>query len=491
MDEKRKIVDLTGNREEKIAPKNPDNGGNPQNKPGQGKSRRNHKKKFNNHNKDRAEKNGNQTEKTESNAPDKKPNHKKRGRNRGRKMPVQEQKVPAGTENTEDVIETVESETEDISSVTVYTHDPVEEPYDDSMHDEDESDTESKEVPETDAGEQFEVVGIRFRGAGKVYYFSPNGIEFAEGDHAIVETVRGMEFGDVSCGNKKVSGKEVVQPLKPVTRKATDADLKHFQSNCELEESAKPVFLEKAEKNKLDMQLVDVEYTFDNTKLCFYFTAEGRVDFRELVKDLAGVFRTRIELRQIGVRDEARLYGGLGVCGRPFCCKAFLPDFTQVSIKMAKEQNLSLASAKISGTCGRLMCCLKFEEDVYEEENKKMPQPETEIDTPRGKGIVLESSFLSQKVKVKMADDSSIRSFTMDELNGKESEPKKKPEEKKESFRKNKEDRKGSADQEAGTGEPENQVEESTSKNPSNDKNGNHPRRFNRPHKRKPPKQQK
>jgi len=264
--------------------------------------------------------------------------------------------------------------------------------------------------------EQFEVVGIRFRGAGKTYYFSPAGISFADGDHAIVETVRGVEYGDVLMGNRMVSANEVVQPLKPVLRKASEGDTAHYLANRELEEAAKPVFLEKVKKNKLEMQLVDVEYTFDNTKLCFYFTAEGRVDFRELVKDLASVFRTRIELRQIGVRDEARMFGGLGVCGRPFCCKSFLADFVQVSIKMAKEQNLSLASSKISGSCGRLMCCLRYEQDTYERENAAMPRVNSTVDTPKGKATVLESNFLTKKVKVLTADDNTIRFFAPEEV---------------------------------------------------------------------------
>ncbi len=262
----------------------------------------------------------------------------------------------------------------------------------------------------------FEVVGIRFRGAGKTYYFSPGGISFADGDHAIVETVRGVEYGDVLMGNRMVPATEVVQPLKPVLRKATEGDTVHYLANRELEDAAKPVFLEKVRKNKLEMQLVDVEYTFDNTKLCFYFTAEGRVDFRELVKDLASVFRTRIELRQIGVRDEARMCGGLGICGRPFCCKSFLADFAQVSIKMAKEQNLSLSSSKISGSCGRLMCCLRYEQDTYERENAAMPRVNSTVDTPKGKATVLESNFLTKKVKVLTVDDNTIRFFTPDEV---------------------------------------------------------------------------
>lgn len=275
---------------------------------------------------------------------------------------------------------------------------------------------ESVPAEEPAEEERFEVVGIRFRGTGKTYYFSPNGITFVSGEHAIVETVRGMEYGDIVLGNRLVGASEVVQPLKPVVRKATPEDDAHDRSNRALEENAKPVFHEKVKKNKLEMQLVDVEYTFDNSKLCFYFTAEGRVDFRELVKDLASVFRTRIELRQIGVRDEARLFGGLGVCGRPFCCKSFLSDFVQVSIKMAKEQNLSLASAKISGSCGRLMCCLRYEQDTYEREAAALPRVNSIVDTPKGRATVLESNFLTGKIKVSDANDGTIRYFTPEEV---------------------------------------------------------------------------
>ena len=261
-----------------------------------------------------------------------------------------------------------------------------------------------------------EVVGIKFRNGSKIYYFSPLDIKFEKGEHAIVETVRGVEYGEVALGNKMVGESEVVFPLKPVLRKATKEDDERNAENRKLEESARPIWHEKVAKNGLDMQLVDVEYTHDNAKLCFYFTADGRVDFRELVKDLAGVFRTRIELRQIGVRDEAKLFGGLGSCGRPFCCKTFLPDFTQVSIKMAKEQNLSLSSSKISGSCGRLMCCLRFEHDTYEREYATFPKVDTIVDTPKGRGVIVESSFLTGKIKVKMNNDQSIKVFGKSEL---------------------------------------------------------------------------
>ena len=212
--------------------------------------------------------------------------------------------------------------------------------------------------------EPAEVVGVRFKEAGKVYYFDPGELSLHPGEQVIVETVRGLEFGTVAAGNKTVRASEIVGSLKPVVRIATEADVRKNEQNKQLENGAWAVWTENVKKNGLVMQLVDVEYTFDNSKLIFYFTADGRVDFRELVKDLAGIYRTRIELRQIGVRDEAKLIGGIGVCGRPFCCKSFLSDFAQVSIKMAKEQNLSLSSSKISGACGRLMCCLRFEHEV-------------------------------------------------------------------------------------------------------------------------------
>ncbi len=261
-----------------------------------------------------------------------------------------------------------------------------------------------------------DVVGIKFRNGSKIYYFAPGEINFEKGEHAIVETVRGVEYGEVALGNKKVGESEVVFPLKPVLRKATEEDDHRNAENRKLEESAKPIWHEKVAKNGLDMQLVDVEYTHDNAKLCFYFTADGRVDFRELVKDLAGVFRTRIELRQIGVRDEAKLFGGLGSCGRPFCCNTFLPDFTQVSIKMAKDQNLSLSSSKISGSCGRLMCCLRFEHDTYEREYATFPKVDTIVETPKGRGVIVESSFLTGRIKVKMNNDQSIKVFGKSEL---------------------------------------------------------------------------
>lgn len=266
---------------------------------------------------------------------------------------------------------------------------------------------ENKEIIEKEASlpETVEVVGIKFREGGKTYYFSPEGLTVNKDDHVIVETARGREFGICALSNRQVKRVEIVSPLKPVVRAATEEDEKKHEQNKAMEERAKQIFLEKVQKNGLVMQLVDVEYTFDNSKLIFYFTADGRVDFRELVKDLASVFRTRIELRQIGVRDEAKLIGGLGVCGRPFCCKEFLPDFAQVSIKMAKEQNLSLSSAKISGSCGRLMCCLRFEHEVYETEYATFPKVDSIVETPAGKGVITESNFLTGKIKVKLNGD--------------------------------------------------------------------------------------
>jgi len=221
-----------------------------------------------------------------------------------------------------------------------------------------------------------------------------------------------------AAGNKTVRASEIVGALKPVVRVATEADIRKNEQNKQLEEGAWAVWAENVKKNGLVMQLVDVEYTFDNSKLIFYFTADGRVDFRELVKDLAGIYRTRIELRQIGVRDEAKLVGGIGVCGRPFCCKSFLSDFAQVSIKMAKEQNLSLSSAKISGACGRLMCCLRFEHEVYEKEYASFPKADTLVSTPAGRGVIIESSFLSGKIKVRLEGDanSPARVYTKDEI---------------------------------------------------------------------------
>ncbi len=246
-----------------------------------------------------------------------------------------------------------------------------------------------------------EIVGVRFKAAGKVYYFDPDGALYRENDEVIVETARGIEFGFVVCANRTVMASDIVSPLKKILRMATEEDRAHYEENNRRREEAFAVCKEKIIEHGIEMKLIDVEYTFDNNKLLFYFTADGRVDFRELVKDLASVFRTRIELRQIGIRDEAKLMGGLGVCGRPFCCHSFLSDFVQVSIKMAKEQNLSLNSAKISGTCGRLMCCLRYEYDVYEEEIRKTPKMDAVVETPDGEAVVYEVIPLAGLVRVK------------------------------------------------------------------------------------------
>ncbi len=249
------------------------------------------------------------------------------------------------------------------------------------------------------------VIGVRFRYAGKVYYFDPVDIELEQGERVIVETARGVECGEVVNGVKDVDESEVIAPLKKVMRKATPEDLQQVEDNKKKAEEAYRICLEKIEKHNLDMKLIDVEYTFDNNKILFYFTADGRVDFRELVKDLAAVFRTRIELRQIGVRDEAKMMGGLGVCGRSLCCSSHLTEFHPVSIKMAKEQSLSLNPTKISGTCGRLMCCLKYEQEAYEDLLKRIPKTGALVQTPNGTGTVMFVSLLEEKVKVKLDNE--------------------------------------------------------------------------------------
>jgi len=252
--------------------------------------------------------------------------------------------------------------------------------------------------------ENVEVVGIKFREGGKTYYFAPGELSLNKDDHVIVETARGREFGICAQGNRMVKKSEIVSPLKPVIRVATEEDEKKHEQNKAMEERAKQIFIEKANKNKLEMQLVDVEYTFDNSKLIFYFTCESRVDFRELVKDLASTFRTRIELRQIGIRDEAKMMGGLGICGRKFCCAGFLSDFVQVSIKMAKEQNFSLNSAKVSGACGRLMCCLRYEHETYEEALKRTPSVGSVVMTKDGQGTVVETRPLAEEIRVRFTE---------------------------------------------------------------------------------------
>ncbi len=248
-----------------------------------------------------------------------------------------------------------------------------------------------------------EVVGIRFKSTGKVYYFDPAGKTYTRGHYAIVETARGLEYGEIAMGNTKVKETDVVPPLRPVLREATKNDCDRHEENKKKEAEALKICTQKIEEHKLDMKLIEAQYTFDNSKLLFYFTSAGRVDFRELVKDLASVFRTRIELRQIGIRDEAKMMGGLGMCGRPLCCSVFLSDFCQVSIKMAKEQNFSLNSSKISGICGRLMCCLRFEYETYEYEIKRTPPVDSVVQTPDGNGVVIENSPLVGTVKVRLS----------------------------------------------------------------------------------------
>ena len=263
------------------------------------------------------------------------------------------------------------------------------------------------------------IVGVRFRKAGKIYYFDPAGMEIETGTHVIVETARGIEFGTVMIPPREMEEDGVVQPLKPVIRIATEADEITELKNKEKEKEAFQICLEKIAKHKLEMKLVEAEYTFDNNKLLFYFTADGRIDFRELVKDLASVFRTRIELRQIGVRDETKILGGIGICGRPLCCSTYLSEFIPVSIKMAKEQNLSLNPTKISGVCGRLMCCLKNEEETYEYLNSRLPNVGDYVTTIEGlKGEVQSVSVLRQLVKVivEVNDEKEIREYKVDEL---------------------------------------------------------------------------
>lgn len=245
-----------------------------------------------------------------------------------------------------------------------------------------------------------ETVGIRFKEGGKIYDFDADGKQFNKGDYAIVETVRGMECGLVAKANHGTQEDDITKPLKKVIRVATEEDVKTLAENKEKEKEAFKICEDKIQAHGLEMNLVDVEYTFDRSKLLFYFTADGRVDFRELVKDLASAFRTRIELRQIGVRDESRMVGGFGICGRPFCCNTFLNDFQPVSIKMAKEQGLSLNPTKISGTCGRLMCCLKYEQDTYEHLLRVTPKVGAIVDTPDGKGKVIENNLITGMLKV-------------------------------------------------------------------------------------------
>lgn len=273
------------------------------------------------------------------------------------------------------------------------------------------------------------VVGIRFKKAGKIYYFDPDDIDIKREDAVIVETARGIEFGRVVVGPKSVKEEEIAVPLKKVMRLADIEDISKQEENKIKEEQAFNICIEKIEKHKLDMKLIEVEYTFDNNKVIFYFTSDGRVDFRELVKDLASIFKTRIELRQIGVRDEAKMIGGLGPCGRTLCCGTFLGEFEPVSIKMAKEQDLSLNPTKISGICGRLMCCLKYEHETYEEILDRLPEVGVKVKTPRGIGTVIATVTLLEiaKVRVKGEDDTEeIVPFAISEIEEVEKRPKKK-----------------------------------------------------------------
>ena len=264
-----------------------------------------------------------------------------------------------------------------------------------------------------------EVIGVRFRETGKIYFFNPLDIEIEAGDNVIVETARGMEYAKVVYGRRTIDEKKMSAPLKPIIRKATEADAQKDKRNKEKCKEAFQICLDKIAKHKLDMKLIEAEYTFDNNKVLFYFTADGRIDFRELVKDLASVFRTRIELRQIGVRDETKIMGGIGICGRPLCCHTFLSEFAPVSIKMAKEQNLSLNPTKISGVCGRLMCCLKHEEETYEELNRRLPNVGDRVTTDDGfKGEVHSVNVLRQLVKVLIDVDNEkeLREYKVEQL---------------------------------------------------------------------------
>ena len=263
-----------------------------------------------------------------------------------------------------------------------------------------------------------EVIGVRFKEVGKVYYFDPLDNKLNTGDMVIVETARGLECGEVATPNKIIPDEKIKQPLKPLIRIATEKDLNHLAENKIREKDAYKICEQKIANHKLEMKLVNVEYTFDNSKIIFYFTADGRVDFRALVKDLASVFRNRIELSEVGVRDEAKMLGGLGICGRPFCCNRFMGEFQPVSIKMAKEQGLSLSPVKISGTCGRLMCCLKYEQEAYTDLLKHTPKIGAIVKTPEGKGLVVENNLIARTLKVKLdnvPDDVGPKTFTVKE----------------------------------------------------------------------------
>ncbi len=263
-----------------------------------------------------------------------------------------------------------------------------------------------------------EVIGVRFRSTGKVYYFDPCGEKLRKGSMALVETARGIECGEVAMENTEVRDSAIIQPLRKLIRPATPEDLRTVEENHKKEKSAFKACEKRIEARGLEMKLVDVEYTFDNSKILFYFTADGRVDFRELVKDLAGIFRTRIELMQIGVRDEAKMLGGIGICGRPFCCGSFLGGFQPVSIKMAKEQGLSLNPVKISGACGRLMCCLKYEQEAYQDLLRNTPKVNAIVSTPDGKGVVIDQNLLTRRLTVRLDKDpdAAPKVYTVDQV---------------------------------------------------------------------------
>ena len=262
------------------------------------------------------------------------------------------------------------------------------------------------------------IIGVRFKEVGKIYYFDPDGKKLKKGDYVIVETSRGIECGEVAMANREVLDKSISYPLKKLIRIADENDIKKMNDNKAKEARAFEICTQKIKAHQLKMKLVNVEYTFDNNKILFYFTADGRVDFRELVKDLAYIFKTRIELRQIGVRDEAKMLGGLGICGRPFCCNSFLGEFQPVSIKMAKEQGMSLNPVKISGTCGRLMCCLKYEQEAYSDLLKKTPKIGAIVDTPDGKGTVEDMNLITGKLSVSLnkSPDAALRTYNVSEV---------------------------------------------------------------------------
>ena len=262
------------------------------------------------------------------------------------------------------------------------------------------------------------VIGVRFRNAGKIYYFNPGELDIKLNSHVIVETTRGIEYGEVVMLSREIDENDIINPLKSVIRIATKEDDIKVEKNNEKEKEAFDICLNKIENHNLDMKLIDVEYTFDNNKILFYFTADGRIDFRELVKDLAAVFKTRIELRQIGVRDETKMKGGIGICGKKLCCHSFITEFQPVSIKMAKEQSLSLNPSKISGVCGRLMCCLKYEQDVYEDIIKKTPKAGAIVETPEGQGTVVDVNVLREKIKVRLdkENETDLKSFDLSNI---------------------------------------------------------------------------